>query len=97
MSVLYIVKDPVDTITAFKLTKPHSSQWEDIERCLSVSQNDRDIIKQERFYVNDRLEAVFNVWIESREGPARWTTLITALREAGLVALAEAMKTKVSD
>lgn len=62
-------------------------------RNLGLSQNDRDVIRQERITVNDKLEAVLNKWIEKEKLP-QWETLIAAIRGVGLISLAESIKTK---
>ena len=86
--------DPVDSLTAFNLIKSQSAKWRDIGRSLGLTLNDLDIIKQlETHSVNSRLDAVLNKWMERQTEP-RWTTLITALRDAELVSLADDIKSK---
>lgn len=78
------LKDPVDVLKAFQVTKIHAIHWEDIGRNLGVSRSDRKLIRQEEDCVDNRLEAVLEKWIE-REATPQWMTLITALKEVGLL------------
>lgn len=77
--------DSAPTLKAvFNLLKRNSARWNDFGKALGISQNDRQILYDERISAEARLERVIHLWMESQCSPTTWDNLINVLREMGL-------------